>query len=105
MNAIETGLALVVSDEGLQLVVTELAATMRRELGPVAWTTLQVIALRSRPSHDGRLVAGLSGRDIALRSAWDGMPRPKPSPCCGAEVCSGSRSSAAATAASGVTSS
>ena len=55
----------VASPTGARLVVDPTSAGLRRELGAVAWSALEVLALAAELTSDGRLVATLNAREVA----------------------------------------
>jgi DNA-binding transcriptional ArsR family regulator len=61
------GLEVVVRGEHRELLVNADAAALRRDLGPVPWCALEILALAARPDHEGRLVASVNARDLARR--------------------------------------
>lgn len=59
------GLTVVGSSVDPGLLVTSRSASMRRELGPVAWSALELLALRAEHTSDGALIATLVVRELA----------------------------------------
>lgn len=62
------GLAIgwLVNSEGPRLVVGAASGELRRELGPVAWSTLEILALAAHPTGDGQLTVALNARQVAV---------------------------------------
>jgi hypothetical protein len=61
------GLEVVVHGEHRELLVNTDAADLRRDLGPVPWCALEILALAARPDGEGRLIASVNARDLAGR--------------------------------------
>lgn len=60
-----SGLGVALVDAEPRLVVTRASCVLRRDLGPVAWSVLEVLVLEARVGTDGRLVAQLGARQLA----------------------------------------
>lgn len=51
----------------MSLILGRGSTAHRNELGPLAWTVLEEMALDAEPSSDGRLRTGLGARQVAER--------------------------------------
>jgi len=66
VNTGDTGLRSVLAGHGdRHLVVTTASSELRRQLGPVAWSTLEVLVLVAERTAAGQLVARLGVRGVA----------------------------------------
>jgi hypothetical protein len=63
---VNSGVGIVVDDETVRLEIGPDSAVARRELGVVAWSVLEVLALVGE-DRDGRWVATTNARDLASR--------------------------------------
>lgn len=65
MTELNVGVVVACGWDGPSLVVGGGSEPARRALGPVAWTALEVLALRSQQSEAGALVVVMGVRDLA----------------------------------------
>ncbi len=48
-----------------RLILVDTSAVLRRELGPVAWSAFEVLALSAQLERDGRLTLAMNARELA----------------------------------------
>lgn len=65
MTELDVGLVVALGSDRACLLVTARSHLVRRALGPVAWSALEVLALQSRQDEAGALVVTLGVRDLA----------------------------------------